>query len=238
MSLRVLSALPMSIVLFASALPAEEKSTAPLPDKSLAKKDTQKVDYSQIAQAGPGVYKIEMDKQGRILSCVVVGSSRISTVLGIAKGKEVARQRAELRAKGEFVKWLKEKVSVHQKSDDETIIFLEGNEENDKEALRESGKSVEKTTATFSTAAEGLARGLQVVHVEISGKEKEYALVLKWKAKTAAAVKEVERDLNSDAKDESKKPETKKDGDRKAAEKKKADNKKITDKKITIDDDN
>jgi hypothetical protein len=221
MRLRVLLALSLSVLLFATALPAEDKN----PDKQAVKK----VDYSQIAQAGPGVYKVEFDKHGRIQSCIVAGSSRISTVLGAAKGLEVARQRAELRAKAEFIKWLKEKVSVYQKSDDETILFLEGNEDNDKNARHESGKAVEKTTAQFTIFAEGLARGLQVVHVEVNSNDKEYILILKWKSKTAAAVKEVQRDLNTDAKDEGKEPEKKKDG--------RPDSKKIRDKKVTIDDD-
>jgi hypothetical protein len=238
MKLRLFLTLPpLALCAAAALLPADEKSPT---EKQASKAD----DYSMIAQAGPGVYKIDFDKQGRIQSCIVVGSSRISTALGAAKGKEVARQRAELRAKAELVKWLKEKVSVHQKSEDETIIFLEGNEENDKDALRESGKSVEKTTAKFETTAEGLARGLQVVHVEINGKEKEYSLVLKWKAKTAEAVKDVERNMNTPA--EEKKPAGKENPQKTTKEnpqkttadtkKKPADKKTIPDKKINIDD--
>jgi len=176
------------------------------------------IDYSKIAEAGPGVYKIVFDAKGRIETCLVVGTSRISTVLGLAKGKEVARQRAVLAADAEFVKWLKAKVSVHQKTEDETILFLEGREENDKDALTESGKATEKTVAKFDLTAKGLVRGLQIVHYEISSKEKTYTIVKKWKAKTAKAVKEVEADLKdkkTDGKSTTKKPIDKKIEDKK-----------------------
>jgi hypothetical protein len=181
-----------------------------------------KVDYDKIVAAGPGVYKVEFDKQGRIQSCLVVGSSRISTVLGLAKGKEVARQRADLVCNGEFVKWLKTRVSVHQKSEDETILFLEGREGNDEDTMRESGKAVEKTTAKFAVAARGLVRGLQVVHIDVSSKEKTYTLVKRWRASTASAVKDIERD--------GKGPGKKTTGSKRVIDKK------IEDKKVTIDD--
>src|SRR5207247_5089550 len=115
--------------------------------------------------AGVPPHTIKKDKQGRIQSVVVVGKSRISTVLGPAKGLEVARQRAELDAKAQFVKWLKESVRVQTKADDETVILLEGN---DKDGQRESGKTVEKTSQQMESIAQGLIRGLQVLYVEVN----------------------------------------------------------------------
>ncbi len=136
------------------------------------KKDDAEVEtaLSKIAEAGPGVYAIQKDAQGRITSCIVVGQSRISTVLGAAKGKEIARERARLDASGQFVTWLKEKVSVHVKSDDQTTLFLEGAEGNDKDALKESGKAVESTSKTMDSVANGLIRGLQVLQVAVSAR--------------------------------------------------------------------
>jgi hypothetical protein len=199
------------LLAFASTVSADDK------DKE-AKKAA--IDYSKIAEAGPGVYKVVTDLAGRILSCLVVGSSRISTVLGAAKGKEIARQRAALQADVEFVKWLKAKVSVHERREDETILFLEGHEDNDKDALREAGKATEKTTVLFQSVAKGLVRGMQVKHFEINAKEATLTVVKLWKARTASAVKDVEKDLKSPAKTGGKKPI----------------DKKIEDKKVTIDD--
>lgn len=191
------------------------------------KKDDAEVEtaLSKIAEAGPGVYAIQKDAQGRITSCIVVGQSRISTVLGAAKGKEIARERARLDASGQFVTWLKEKVSVHVKSDDQTTLFLEGAEGNDKDALKESGKAVESTSKTMDSVANGLIRGLQVLQVAVSAKDRTCTVLMGWDAKNAAATGAVEKTNESGKPDiDSKKPdETKPD-------------KKIEDKVITTDD--
>jgi len=182
-----------------------------------------KVDPAKIAEAGPGVYNIEFDAKGRITSLLVVGTARISTVLGAAKGKEVARTRASLACDAEFVKFLKSEVKAYEKTEDETVIFLEGNEGNDKDAMNESGKSIEKTSVKLERSAQGMIRGMQVAYVETSEKEKTYYLVKRWRAKTSAGAAKLEEDL---------KDGKKKDGDKKS----KPEDKKIGDKKIIIDD--
>jgi hypothetical protein len=146
-------------------------------------------------------------------------------VLGAAKGKEVARQRAELNAKAALVKWLGEKVAIHQKTEDETILFLEGEEGKgkDKDTIKESGKSIEKTEKTIQSVASSMLRGMKIVHVEISGEEKNYTLVMKWDVKGSNAAKELSDELNQG-----------KNRDEKTGT---APSKKITDKRITIDDD-
>lgn len=197
---------------------------------------------SQIAQLGPGVHKIKTDNKGRIKSCIIVGQSRISTVLGKAKGLETARQRAQLAAKAEFVKWLKERVSVHEKTEDEQILFLEGQEGNDSDALKESGKAVEKTTKKMESISESLVRGIELLHSEVSDKDKTYTLVYGWDAKTAEATKKARKDLNEESKDGTTKKESGTDasqgkaGERKGTEGIKALDKKIEDKKATSKD--
>jgi hypothetical protein len=52
---------------------------------------------------GPGIHNIKKDDKGRVQSLILVGQSRISTVLGATKGKEVARKRAEQSAKATFM---------------------------------------------------------------------------------------------------------------------------------------
>jgi hypothetical protein len=152
----------------------------------------------KIARLGPGVHAVKKDRQGRIQSCMIVGESRISTVLGKAKGLETARGRARLDASAQFIKWLKEDISVHEKSEDETILFVEGSKENDEEALKESGKAVEKTGKKIESVCRGLVRGLQVLHVEVSGEDKTYTLVMGWSAEDATGTKGVGEINDSD----------------------------------------
>lgn len=197
--------------------------------------DATQTALSNIAALGPGVHSIKTSEKGKITSCIIVGHSRISTALGKAKGLEIARQRAEMDAKAQFVKWLKEKVSVRAGTDDETIVFLEGSEDNDKEALREYGKAVEKTTKKMDSIAEGVIRGCQLLHVETNGSDKMYTLVYGWDAKTAEATKKVKEINDSDTK------VAKKQGsDRKSStpvsETKQKDDKKIEDRKATSPD--
>jgi hypothetical protein len=198
-------------------------------DKNKDPKARKLVDYSKVAEAGAGVYNIEFDPKGRIVSMLAVGTSRISTVLGAAKGKEIARQRASLQADAEFIKFLKAEVSIHEKTDDETVLFLEGNEGNDKDAVNESGKSIEKTATKMDRTAKGLIRGMQIVHVEIVSADKTYYLVKKWKLKSSEAVKKVEAGLKEDGKTTG--------GTGTKTTPSKPIDKKIVDKKITIEDD-
>jgi nitrogen regulatory protein PII len=211
----------LTFLLMASVSPAADEK----PKDPKARKI---VDLSKVAEAGPGVYNIEFDAKGRIVSMLAVGSSRISTVLGAAKGKEVARQRASLQADAEFVKFLKAEVRVCEKTDDETVLFLEGNEGNDKDAINESGKAIEKTSTKMELSAKGLVRGMKIAHVEIAAADKTYYVVKKWTLKNTEAVKKVEAALKEDAK-------TGKTGD--TTTKSKAVDKTLKDKKITIEDD-
>ena len=178
---RALAAVCLVVVAFLGACADDKPSNQP------EKKSDNAELYAKLVEAGIGVYKVELDDKGRVRSAIVVGQSRISTALGTEKGKEVARQRAELAAKGAFAKWLNEKVSVHQKSEDETILFLEGNQGKDGDAVKESGKAVEKTTSKIESLATSMMRGFKVVHVEVRAADKSYTLVYRWDARSVAA---------------------------------------------------
>ena len=205
-----------ALVMASVSVAADEKNKDP--------KARKLVDLSKVASYPSGVYNIEYDpKTGEITSLLVVGSSRISTVLGAAKGKKVASQRASIEADAEFVKFLKSEVKVYEKSEDEHAIFQEGNEGNNKDAMNEAGKSLERTSTKFERSAKGFLRGMQVAHYEISDKDKTYYLVKKWNSKTSEATKKTKADLDSDA--PAKKGTPSKPGD-----------KKLEDKKVTIDD--
>jgi hypothetical protein len=79
-------------------------------------------------------------------------------------------------------------VEVHEHAQNETTLFLEGSEENDGEALRESGKALEKTTEHYTRKAQRLVRGMQLVHRELNAGKKELTIVKKWYARNAEAI--------------------------------------------------
>ena len=144
-----------------------------------------------LVKQGPGVHNIKKDSKGRVQSLVVVGQARISTVLGAAKGKEMARKKAEQSAKAQFVKWVGDSVEVHENQDNEATLFVQGDQGNDKEALSEAGKAVEKSSDTYKSVSEGLVRGLQLLHSDLNAEDKEYTVVYGWSFGNAKAAKHV-----------------------------------------------
>ena len=153
---------------------------------------------AKFVKLGPGVYAVEKDKKGRILSCIVVGQSRISTVLGKGKGLEVARQKADLDSSAQFVKWLKEEVTVKLSSDEETVVLMEGTEGDAKDSTTESGKSVDRNSKKMESVSKGLVRGLQIIYKDVNRDGKNYTLVKGWKADNANGVKRLQAELASD----------------------------------------
>lgn len=192
----------------------------------------------RVAKLGPGVHRIKKDSRGRISSCVVVGQARISTALGASKGVQVARDKANLAASAEFVRWLKESVRVHQKSDDELILFTEGSEADGAAAaaLTESGKAVEKSSTQMESVAEGLVRGLQLLHADVSKDDKQYTVVKGWKADTAEATRSVGADLKRDEPKGSKRGGAKNGAAAEQRESKRTGDREIKDKEATSDD--
>jgi len=153
---------------------------------------------SKLAELGPGVHKVVKDKKGRIERLVGVGQARVNTSLGAATGQQVAQKKALLGAKAEMVRFLKEKVAAYQKSEEEVVFFEEGSGENDGDEVKRSGKRVEKNTERMESVAEGVVRGLQLLHKEVSSKEKTCTVVMGWDAATSDATKKVKKDLESD----------------------------------------
>jgi hypothetical protein len=161
-------------------------------------KPTVEEQLAKIAKLGPGVHAIKKDKNGRILSCVVVGQSRISTVLGKTKGLQIARDKASLSCAAEFAKWLKEDVIVHESAREENVILTEGKEGAEQDSLSESGKAIEKNSKKMQSLSRALVRGLQVIHKEVDASGKIYTIIKGWKADSSEGVKRVAADLASD----------------------------------------
>ncbi len=145
----------------------------------------------QLADLGPGVHKIKKDDAGRLQSCVIVGQSRISTVLGTAKGLEIARKRARMNAQAEFVRWMKTAVAAVQLMSDSSMVVLKGNDK----TTSESGKAVELTSDNVSTLSEGVLRGMTIIGVNQDAKTETMTIVYGWTPKNAALAEEA-KDVN------------------------------------------
>lgn len=178
--------IPATIVALSFALATATASAAETKSGSVEEQ------MDNLVKQGPGIHNIKKDSKGRVQSLIVVGQSRISTVLGEAKGKEMARKKAEQSAKAAFVKWLGEAVVVCENQDNEATIFIQGEEGNDKNALSEAGKAVEKTSDSYKSVAAGLVRGLQVIHSEVNAEEKECTVVFGWSLANAKSAKDVQ----------------------------------------------
>lgn len=186
-----MSAVVVAMFALSSVLLAAEESES-------SEKSSVEETMTKYAKTGPGVYIVKKDKKGRIVVCVVVGQARISTVLGKSKGIEMARDKANLAASAEFVKWLKEDVSVYQSAGEDNVILMEGTEGTDDDAIKEAGKAIEPSGKKMESLAKGLVRGLQVLHKEVDGDGKTYTVVKGWKAGTAEDVKKIAADMNKD----------------------------------------
>lgn len=191
----------------------------------------------KLVALGPGVHAVKKDSEGRVKSCMVVGQASIRTVLGKAKGLEMARSKANLACSAEFVKWLQEEVNVYLSSDEENVVLVEGSEEGDAESLKESGKSIEKQSQKMESVSKGLVRGLQLVHKSVDDESKTYTIVKGWKADSVAATKKIQRDLAADEDEEEEGEDTddEAESDSKKPRKGKID-KKIKDESVTSDD--
>ncbi|HIG30388.1 MAG TPA: formylglycine-generating enzyme family protein, partial [Verrucomicrobiales bacterium] len=157
------------------ALPLLEQKRVRRSEQTKAEKIGQEI--ARGLEIGGGPFLKQMNESGEIITAAFVGSNRISTVLGAAKSKEIARSRAVLKAKAQFVKWLKEDVTVVESAEDETILVME-------KYFSEVGKSIEPRTFKFSTFANRILRGLKTIGFEIivdeDTGEKEFRVMLYW----------------------------------------------------------
>ena len=181
---------PAIIVALLFAFSTAFTSAADQKEGAEPKAGTLEEKMDNLVEQGPGVHNIKKDDKGRVQSLVVVGQSRISTVLGAAKGKEMARKKAEQSATTQFVKWLGEAAVVCENAEEEATLFVQGEEGNDKDALSEAGKAVEKSTNTYKSVSAGLVRGLQLLHTCVNPKDKTCTLVYGWSLANAKSAKD------------------------------------------------
>ena len=164
--------------------------------------EKQEAEIVAALDIGGGPFLVKRTKQGEIISMAFVGSNRISTTLGVSKGKEIAKQRATLKAKGAFSKWLKEEITVVESASDETLLMLQGSEEDSGDTFSESGKSLETTSSQYKTFSNGILRAMRPIaydiYVDEDTNEKEYRVMLYWSKTDSDAAKKLKANLDSD----------------------------------------
>lgn len=158
---------------------AEKKALEPANEEALAK----------LLKAPAGAFAPEYDKKGVLLRLKIKGEDAVSTSLRGPRAERLARERAERLAKADFVKFLKEKVSVQENDREETVIVEKDGEE------QAGYKSV--STKTIEIRADGLLRGLIVLvdHFEGEGRDRKAVVVYGWSKKLADAARTAQSEM-------------------------------------------
>ncbi|MEI7912744.1 MAG: hypothetical protein WCK77_24215 [Verrucomicrobiota bacterium] len=138
----------------------------------------------RIAELGPGVHEVKTEN-GHLKSVKVVGQAVISTVLGKAKGLEIAQKRAKASAQQAYIEWFKANATSNSNDANEDITVLEG----DGKGLKEQRKSSETHTDSLTVNTAAIIRGLALIgkHVDADGT---LTLVYAWSSARAAEAKE------------------------------------------------
>jgi len=237
--MRMCSILTTALMMFATActLKAADEDKAKK-DEATAAKEAIRTYINGLLESGKSdvYFREEKDmKDGQIVRLFVVGTSPISTTLGLEEGIEIAQERAEEAAKSAFIKFLGSKVTVKKTVNSQIIIMKEGEEGGGADNLKEQAKKVERRTKEFEETASNIVKGLKVAGSYQNAKDKKFVVVYRWEAKNVDAINAVNEKLNA-TKD---KPPTKKDDAKEPAKgeaKKTEPSKVIPDKKIIIDD--
>lgn len=191
-----MAAVAATAITVGAKLCAQEAAVAPPPAPVAAAGEAPKFDPMEtLVKLGPGVQKIKKAPNGAITSLVVVGQSKISTVLGNARGLQTARRNAELSARGAFTKWLKTDSTIVELSEEEGVILAE----NDGSGLVETGKAIDKSSTKMESVSSGISRGLQLLHAAQDPETEFYTVIFGWKADTAKGTKAIAGLLADDA---------------------------------------
>ena len=165
--------------------PTQEKNTTTKVEAAEKKALTPKNDAAlkKMLAAPAGVFDPEYDEDGVLLRLKIKGEEAVTTGLRGARAERLARERAGRLARADFVKFLKEEVSVRENDQEEVIIIEKDGEE------QAGYKNV--STTQIETKAQGLLRGLIVLvdQVEGEGVNRKATVVFGWSQKLADAAR-------------------------------------------------
>lgn len=131
-----------------------------------------------------GINRVRVDPDGAFKSLVVKATVEIDTVLGAAKGKQIALKEAQTRCKAELARWLEEHCVFAETQNKVTTIITKGEEARDAAGnvvkLRsQEGKEWKVFTESAASHAEAVLRGLITLSAEVSDEnEQELALIM------------------------------------------------------------
>jgi hypothetical protein len=150
-----------------------------------------------------GVSVVQKDKKGKIISLVVSGRARVTTVLGVEQGIELAEVKADLDCDARFIAWMnKSNVRISVEGNREFLVVTEEGED--------SGKSADKTTVEQKREAQGIVRGLQVLYSETDGDTKFHTTVKGLNFATQKAIQEAEDIISGEESEKNSKSSAKK----------------------------
>jgi hypothetical protein len=137
----------------------------------------------ELKDAPEGVLRVKANEDGSFRSLVVKATVEIEDVLGAQKGKQLARQEAEIKCKKHLAQWLGENCVFVAGSNRTVTIQTKGESAKDAAGnivkLRsqegQESKSSTESDASFSQAA---LKGLTVISSEISPGGQELTLVM------------------------------------------------------------
>jgi hypothetical protein len=163
------------VCLQASGLHAQEKVILQEPKEP---------ELLQELKADPdGVLRIKTSEDGSFRSLVVKATVDIEDVLGAQKGKQLARQEAEIKCKKHLAQWLDENCRFVEGSNRTVSIETKGESTKDaagntvklRSQQGQESKSLTESHTSFSQAA---LKGLTVVSSEVSQTGETFTLIM------------------------------------------------------------
>jgi hypothetical protein len=176
------------VCLQASGLHAQEKVILQEPKEA---------ELLQELKAAPeGVLRIKTNEDGSFRSLVVKATVDIENVLGAEKGKQLARQEAEIQCKKHLAQWLDENCRFVEGKNSTVTIETKGESAKDAAGntvkLRsQQGQESKSLTESYTSFSQAALKGLTVVSSEVSQTGQAFTLIMALTQKSlnqAAAV--------------------------------------------------
>jgi hypothetical protein len=152
-------------------------------DKVVLQEPNQPELLQELKAAPDGVLRFKTNEDGSFKSLVVKATVDIEDVLGAQKGKQLARQEAEIQCKKHLAQWLDENCVFVGGSNRTVTIETKGESTKDaagntvklRSQQGQESKSLTESQTSFSQAA---LKGLTVVSSEISQTGQEFTLIM------------------------------------------------------------
>jgi hypothetical protein len=140
-----------------------------------------------LALMGSGAVEKKVEN-GRLKSLRIVGFCEIPNSMSIGRGRKFAQGKAFMDAQNQFIKWMENNVSSITQSGDEDIVMIDNGEDSSK------GSSTFKEE--IRSEAQGLIRGLNIIHVEVDSEDRILYVVAGWSSQNADFARQAQAQNN------------------------------------------